>query len=190
MDHSYSYALKTQVGALCIALTTAGAFVSIPIPVSPVPIVLQNMFVVFSGLVLPPVWAFSVILVYLLLGAAGLPVLAGGAGGLAHFAGPTGGFLLAYPFAAWFTSILIRFGRGPGATAHDASVPRQVAAIIPGFLLMYILGVPRLAVVASLPLSGALWVGMVPFLPGDIVKTIALVALLRTLPASLWRSWS
>ncbi|TVR70440.1 MAG: biotin transporter BioY [Spirochaetaceae bacterium] len=148
------------------------------------------MFVIFTGLVLPPPWAIMTLLVYLLLGAAGMPVLAGGAGGLAHFAGPTGGFLLAYPAAAWLTSFLVRFGRGPTARAHDASTLRQVTAIVAGFLLVYAAGIPRLAAVAALPLNRALWIGMVPFLPGDILKAVALVVLLRTLPASLWRSWS
>lgn len=175
---------------MCIAMITAGAFVAIPIPISPVPIVLQNMFVILTGLVLPPAWAFLAVIVYLLLGAAGLPILAGAAGGLAHFAGPTGGFLLGFPLAAGLASLVIRLGRGHSATPHDAGLVRQIIAISIGFLVIYLTGIPRLAVVTGFTLSRTLLIGMAPFLPGDILKGVALVALLRTLPASLWRSWS
>src|SRR6056297_2752500 len=88
------YALRLQTGALLVALISAGAFISVPIPGSPVPIVLQNMFVILAGLVLPAGWAALTVGVYLLLGAVGLPVFAGATGGLAHLAGPTGGFLM------------------------------------------------------------------------------------------------
>ncbi len=175
---------------MCIALITAGAFVAIPIPGSPVPIVLQNMFVVFTGLVLSPLWAMLTVGVYLVLGAAGLPIFAGAAGGLAHFAGPTGGFLLGYVPAAGLTSLLLRVGRDDRRTAREAGLFHQVLAIVPGFLIVYALGVPRLAVVTGLSISRTFWIGMAPFLPGDVIKTIALVILLRSIPGSIWRSWS
>ncbi|MDR2182111.1 MAG: biotin transporter BioY, partial [Treponema sp.] len=85
--------------ALFAALIAAGAFISFPLPFSPVPVVLQNFFAVLSGLVLGPVRGSAAVALYLLAGALGLPVFAGAAGGIAHFAGPTGGFLAGYLLA-------------------------------------------------------------------------------------------
>lgn len=188
-DAQLRYAVKTQVGALCIALITAGAFVAIPLPGSPVPIVLQNMFVVFTGLVLPPFYALLTVSVYLLLGAVGLPVFAGGSGGLTHFVGPTGGFLLGFAPAAWLTAILIRIGRDESAGANTASLPRQIVSIIVGFLIVYLFGVPRLAQVARVSLVQAALIGFVPFFPFDLLKAVVIVIIIKTLPASLWQSW-
>jgi biotin transport system substrate-specific component len=188
-DMQLRYAVRTQVGALCIALITAGAFVAIPLPGSPVPVVLQNMFVVFTGVVLPPVHALLTVSVYLVIGAIGLPVFAGGSGGLAHFAGPTGGFLLGFPVAAWFTSVLIRAGRERPATVEATGIARQAGSVLAGFLLIYVTGVPRLAQLAQIPVTQAALIGFVPFFPFDIVKAIILVVVVKTLPASLWRSW-
>lgn len=169
---------------------TAGAYIAIPIPGSPVPIVLQNMFVVFTGLVLPPLWASLAVGVYLLLGAAGLPVLAGAAGGLAHFAGPTGGFLVGYPVAAWVTAVLLRVGRSMPAAMYTAHPLRQVTAIFAGFIAVYFFGIPRLTAITGLSLYQTLWIGLIPFVPGDIIKAAALFLLVRTVPASVWRSWT
>ncbi|POQ98555.1 hypothetical protein AU468_13305 [Alkalispirochaeta sphaeroplastigenens] len=185
-----SYALRTQVGAVCIALITAGAFVSVPLPGSPVPIVLQNMFVIITGLVMTPLWALVATGTYLLLGALGLPVFAGATGGFAHFAGPTGGFLLSYLPAAAITSWMIRVGRGTGASPHDASMARKILALLAGFSLVHLIGLPWLAMILEMPLSRAFWIGTAPFIPGDLLKAGAVIVLLRSLPSSLWRSWT
>ncbi len=73
-----------------IALITAGAYLVLPIPGSPVPVVLQNFFVVATAMLLGPVRGGAAVIIYLLMGAVGLPVFAGGAAGLGHLAGPTG----------------------------------------------------------------------------------------------------
>ncbi|SIP97559.1 biotin transport system substrate-specific component [Alkalispirochaeta americana] len=189
-DLNISYALRTQVGAVCIALITAGAFVSVPLPGSPVPIVLQNMFVIITGLIMTPLWALLATGTYLLLGALGLPVFAGATGGFAHFAGPTGGFLLSYLPAAALTSWLVRVGRGRDSSAHDASMIRKVLALLAGFSLIHLVGLPWLAMVLEMPLTRAFWIGTAPFIPGDLLKAGAVIILLRSLPSSLWRSWS
>jgi len=84
----------TVYASLMAALTAAGAYLAIPI--GPVPIILQNLFVFLSGLLLGPRWGAASIGVYLLAGALGLPVFAGGVGGIGRFAGPTGGYLLGF----------------------------------------------------------------------------------------------
>ncbi len=183
------YAVRLQIGAVLVALIAAGAFISVPVPGSPVPIVLQNMFVVLTGVVLAPSWAALTVVVYLVIGAVGLPVFAGAAGGIAHFAGPTGGFLLGFPFSAALTSWIIR-GRDGGRVVADVGVTRQVLAMVAGFVVVYVLGVPWLALTAQLALPQALLAGMVPFLPGDLLKAAVLLVLTRTVPRSLWRTLS
>ncbi len=181
-SESLTYAVRVQVSAILVALITAGAFVAIPLPGSPVPMVLQNMFVILTGLILPPLAAMGTIGVYLFLGAIGLPIFSGASGGLAHLAGPTGGFLLGYIPAAAITAV-IAHGGSRGAA-------RIALALTAGFLMVYVVGVPFLARILEIPLNRAIVVGMLPFLPGDLIKAIVLAGLVKTIPPSVWRSWS
>ncbi|MDA3949241.1 MAG: biotin transporter BioY [Spirochaeta sp.] len=183
-EQTVTYARRIQMAALMVALIAAGSFIAIPLPGTPVPIVLQNLFVVLTGIVLPPAWALITVAVYLVMGALGLPVFAGATGGLAHFAGPTGGFLVGFAAAAAATAVVMNL-RG-GASGRPGRT-RLVGALGLGFLLPYILGVPWLARVTGLSLPAALGAGALPFLPGDAVKAIVLYLLLRTVPDSLWR---
>ena len=153
--------------SLMAALTAAGAYLAIPI--GPVPIVLQNLFVMLAGLLLGVRWGLASVLLYLLLGAVGLPVFAGGAGGAAHFLGPTGGYLLGYIPAV---AII-------GAISHvrtPSFLTDLVAAVI-GSMVVYVCGVPWLKVVLDMSVGKAFAVGMIPFLPGDALKiAVALLA--------------
>ena len=85
---------KSIVSAVFAALICAGWMIAIP--VGPIPIVLQNALAVLAGLLLGPVFGGLSVSIFLLAGAAGLPVFSGGNGGLAVFVGPTGGFLIGY----------------------------------------------------------------------------------------------
>ena len=99
--------LKMMVYAsLFAALTVVGAYIAIPFPLSPVPIVLQNLFVLLAGLLLGKKWGAASMAIYLLAGAVGLPVFAGGTGGIGHFAGPTGGYLIGFVLAAFVAGAL------------------------------------------------------------------------------------
>ena len=91
--------------SLFAALTAVGAFLALPI--GPVPIVLQNMFVFLAGLLLGSRWGLASVGVYLLAGAVGLPVFAGGLGGLGRLIGPTGGYLIGY-LPTVFISVKLR----------------------------------------------------------------------------------
>jgi biotin transport system substrate-specific component len=179
------YAVRLQTGAMMVALISAGAFISIPIPGSPVPIVLQNMFVILAGMVLSPGWAALTVGVYLVLGAVGLPVFAGATGGLAHLAGPTGGFLIGFPIAAAVVAGILQ--KKDAATVADTGLPRQALSLIVGFMVMYATGVPWLALTAGLSFPQAIAAGMLPFIPGDIIKMIVLLLLVRSVPKSVWR---
>jgi len=149
--------------SLFAALTAAGAYLFVPI--GPVPIVLQNLFVFLAGLLLGSRWGLASVAVYLLAGVCGLPVYAGGAGGIARFAGPTGGFLLGYLPAVFLVGWVAE--RKPGRMRRD------VAAMVLGAAVLYACGVPWLKMVTGLPPATALAVGMYPFLAGDAVKIVA-----------------
>ncbi|MDR1618207.1 MAG: biotin transporter BioY [Treponema sp.] len=157
--------------ALFAALTAAGTFISIPLPFSPVPVVLQNFFALLSGLILGPALGTAATGLYLLAGAVGAPVFAGAAGGFARFLGPTGGFLFGYLLAALTAGLVA--GRPRPDTA--ASRWRIILAVPAGFLIIYVPGVIRLKFVIDQPWAAALAAGFVPFIIGDVIKGIAAV---------------
>jgi biotin transport system substrate-specific component len=162
---------KMVLAALMAALTTAGAYMAIPI--GPVPIVLQNLFVLLSGLLLGSRWGAASIGVYLLAGFLGLPVFAGGTSGLAKLMGPTGGYLVGYLAAAYLVGLV--------AERSGGRLWINLLGLVAGSLLIYLCGVTWLKAVLDISLSKALAMGMWPFLPGDAAKIVAALALGRTL---------
>jgi biotin transport system substrate-specific component len=164
--------LRSMVFAsLLAALTAAGAYIQVPL--GPVPIVMQNLFVLLAGLLLGWRWGMASMAVYLLVGVMGIPVFAGGKGGIATLLGPTGGYLVGFIAAAtlagWIT------GR------HAGRLPWDIAAVVLGSLIIYALGVPWLKMVTAMPWDKAVWIGVAPFLAGDVLKAAAAVALARAL---------
>jgi len=135
-------------------------------------VVLSTLFVLLSGLLLGSRWGLIGMGLYLLIGAMGIPVFAGGKGGFAHFIGPTGGYLFGYALSAWVTGFLSE--RSQGSPILD------VSAIVLGSLAIYLIGVPWLKVVTTLSWTKTLMVGMVPFLVGDAVKGAAAFILARS----------
>ena len=171
MDASTIQLKRMVYAALMAALTAAGAYIAIPI--GPVPIVLQNLFIMLAGLLLGGRWALISVGVYLLAGAVGLPVFAGGAGGIGKFVGPTGGYLLGFAAAAYLIGILSERGRGKVAV--------DVLAMIAGTMVIYAFGVSWLKVVTGMAFSKAVAVGMLPFLIGDALKIAAAIPIARAL---------
>jgi len=165
--------------SLFASLIALGAYMAVPIPVSPVPIVLQNLFVLLAGLLLGPRWGLASVGIYLFAGAVGLPVFTGGKGGLAHFIGPTGGYLIGFAASAFLT----------GSIAHTSGTNRirDILAVVAGSLITYAFGVPWLKVATAMSWEKALLVGMVPFLIGDAIKAACAVVLARTLRPVLLR---
>jgi biotin transport system substrate-specific component len=157
--------------ALFAALTAAGTFISIPLPFSPVPIVLQNLFAMLSGLVLGPVTGSGAVALYLVAGAIGFPVFAGASGGFVHLIGPTGGFLFGYLLSA-FTSGLIA---GKPRTGKKTSLWRIILASAAGMLIVYVPGVIRLKFALDSGWAGVLAAGFFPFLIGDLIKAASAV---------------
>jgi len=160
--------------ALLLAVTGILSLISIPLPFSPVPVTGQTLGVMLAGMLLPPRKAGLAMLAYLLLGAAGAPVFAGGSGGFSVIAGPTGGYLLGFVPAAMTIALL----RGP-------RLLRQAAALTAGLLCIYVPGTVWLSQVTGLGIRTALALGVLPYLPGDLFKaaiTIAVAAKLKPAP--------
>ena len=157
--------------SLFAALTAVGAFLAIPI--GPVPIVLQNMFVYLAGLLLGGRWGLASVGVYLLAGACGLPVFAGGLGGIGRLIGPTGGYLIGYlP-----TVFLI----GQISQKAKPRIVTDVLAMVCGTLVLYAFGVSWLKIVTGMSPAKALALGMFPFLIGDALKIAAAAGIAKAL---------
>ncbi|WP_100414655.1 biotin transporter BioY [Mumia flava] len=153
----------------------------------PVPITLQTFAVGLAGAVLGARRGFLAALLYVVAGLAGLPIFSGGAGGLGVLAGPTVGYILAFPLAAWMTGFLVeRIPRERVAL----SVPLVFAsALAANFLFTHPMGIVGMALrVPDLTLAGAFRIDVV-FWPGDAVKSFAVaivaVAVHRAFPSLL-----
>ena len=162
--------LNISFTALFAALIAGGTFIAIPI--GPVPIVMQNLFVLLAGLILGPGRGVAAVGLYMLAGILGAPVFAGFTGGITRFAGPTGGFLAGY-FLAAFTAGII--ARETGSSKDKVSTPRMILAVASGLLVVYPPGVVWLKIVTGLSWDRALITGFLLFIPGDILKGIAAV---------------
>ena len=163
--------------ALFAALTAAGAFIRIPLGYSS--ITLQFFFTTMAGCLLGPVWGPVSQAVYVALGLIGLPIFTQG-GGLTYLLQPTCGFLIGLIPAAWVIGLL---------TVHRPPHPiRTALACLAGLAVLYAVGLPYMAVILNqymgkgMGFSAILWAGMLPFLPGDMLKiavTAALAPLLQ-----------
>ncbi|MBG0790556.1 MAG: biotin transporter BioY [Desulfovibrionaceae bacterium] len=159
--------------ALMAALIGAGAYLIVPI--GPVPVSLQTLFIFLAGYTLGPRHGVLAVALYLLAGIVGLPVFAGGTSGLGHLLGPTGGFLFGFVLAALLCGLarpaqgkLVPWGRG---------LLFGVLAII----ALYALGVARLKAVLDFTWAKAMAVGMIPFIPWAAVKIVVALACCRYL---------
>ena len=154
------------------ALAALCAHIALPLYFTPVPLTLAPFAVLLIGLLLTPRLAAATLLAYLAEGALGLPVFAptpAFTGGLAHLLGPTGGYLLAYPFAAMLISFLWR------RTQRGFAVALICAAA--GNLVLLACGALWLAVLTHASVQSALTLAVLPFLPGDALKIAASAAL-------------
>lgn len=157
--------------ALIAALTVPGSFTLFG---STVPVTLQTLGVMLAGSLLGPWLGALAVLVYLAVGALGMPVFAGGTAGIGVFAGPTAGYLVTFPLAAMVIGLIARALRQPGGLG--AAI---LANLVGGVFVVYAIGVPVLAWRAGLDLDTAFTTGAIVFLPGDAIKVVlaALVAI-------------
>jgi biotin transport system substrate-specific component len=154
----------TAIGIVGFAIALALASqIAVPVPGTPVPITLQPLLVVLAGFWLGPVAGAASMALYLVAGALGAPVFAPfGAPGIARFAGPTGGYLLAYPVSAFVAGWL-------GARARGI-VWRSLAAMV-AIALLLVGGLAQLTLLNG-SLSRALAIGITPFVLLDIAKAV------------------
>jgi len=153
------------VGALIVALA---AQVRVPLPFTPVPVTLQDLAVLTVGGLLGPAAGVAALVTYLALGIAGLPVFAGGGSSLAWLLGPTGGYLLAFPVAAFVM----------GALAARAGFARALLGAFLGMVIIHLGGMAQLALLSGDP-AAAFRLGSLPFLPVSGLK-VGLAAALVT----------
>ncbi len=172
-----------RVGAVLVmtALTVLAAQVSVPLPFTPVPFTFQPMLVLLGGAALGARLGAASQVLYLALGIAGLPVFTPTVPllGIARLLGPTGGYLLAYPVAAFATGwIATDPGRQPGV--NPPYWARVALGVLAGLVLIHLGGLAQLVILTG-SLEGAARLGTVPFLLGDLGKLAVAVAVLTKL---------
>jgi biotin transport system substrate-specific component len=177
------FRVAEQIGAVLFVtiLTAIAAQVSIPLPFTPVPFTFQPMVVLLGAAALGPRLGMASQILYLALGFAGLPVFAASSllpQGAARLLGPTGGYLMAYPFAAFTAGWLAPRG-------FDRRYVTAVVSMVCGLAVVFAGGILWLTIASkpSIGLSGALAVGFVPFIIPDLLKLLVAAGVM---PA-LWR---
>ena len=147
--------------------------ISMAIPISPVPISLASMAVYLAVTVLGMKLGTLSCLIYLLLGLVGLPVFSGGSAGAAKLFGPTGGYLVGYLFLALIAGAFV----GRYTENKWKSIAFAALGMVLGTMVLYALGTAWLAYSAGMDFQAALWAGVIPFIPGDLVKMVIAVLL-------------
>jgi biotin transport system substrate-specific component len=158
------------------ALTAVGAFIQIPLP--PVPLTMQTLFVALAGALLGGYLGALSQVVYILLGVIGLPVFAGGKAGAGVLLGPTGGYLVGFVVGAYVIGRLTALRRTPGLWWLMGSMAVGIA-------VLYALGILQLMLVARLDLARAVAVGLLPSLPGDLAKILIAALICRKVRARI-----
>ncbi|MBJ8325190.1 biotin transporter BioY [Streptococcus pacificus] len=168
MRHSKTFSLTlTAIAAALIAILA-----QITIPFGSVPFSLQTLAIGLVATLLKPKEATTATLLYLILGAIGLPVFAGGTAGFQVLVGPTGGFLWGMLGFAFITSLL---------TNTKSSLPKVLLANILGDLIVFIFGLLGLMFLLKLNLSDALKAGLVPFILPEILKLVLVTLISKPL---------
>ena len=158
-------------------LLVACSYISFTIPISPIPITGQTFGVLLIAMTLGMTRGSGVVLAYLLEGALGLPVFAGGMAGIAKFIGPTGGYLLGFLVAAYLVGYLADKG-------WDRGYVKSLTARSLGTAVIFACGMLWLATFVGTELVIA--TGLIPFIPGAIMKIFLAFAILPTLWKTKW----
>lgn len=160
-----------------IILTALGAFVRLPLPFTPVPITLQTFFVLLAGAFLGSRLGISAQLSYLLLGILGLPVFAGAGSGVFYLFGPTGGYIIGFVFASYFV------GKFIGQIRNNFFSVFTLLYL--GDFIILACGTIWLKFILGYSFNRLLFIGFIPFLPGDLFKVLFATALYLKLRARL-----
>ena len=171
------------LAALMAAVCAVCSWISIPLPFTPVPLNLGTLAVFLAGGLLGWRYGSISVLVFVLLGAAGLPVFHGFTGGVGIITGPTGGYIAGYIVAAFLTGLMTdTYFKGHSFDSSKAAVYTVLAlAMTLGLAACYALGTAWFMHISSTDFKAALIMCVVPFLPGDAVKIAAAAILVRKL---------
>ncbi|MFW5647965.1 MAG: biotin transporter BioY [Candidatus Alkaliphilus sp. MAG34] len=150
--------------SLCTALLCVSSYIVIPLPFTPIMITGQTMAINLVALILSPTHSAMCIVAFILLGASGLPVFAGGSSGLGALFGQTGGFILGFLFAAVTMSYL----KGTKISFYRY----LLITIFVGMPIIYLLGAAYMSYILNITYIEALQLGVIPFLAGDLIKAI------------------
>jgi len=177
---------KLILAALFAALVSVACFIQIPLP-GGIPIVLQDMMAMLSGLLLGPIFGGLAVLIFLLLGAIGLPVFSGKAGIHILLNGPTSGFLWGYLIGAVVGGIILQATLSPNKknTQGVQWLLISLAALI-ATVTVFASGLVGGMYVMNLPLSKALAVFVLPFIPGNIVKLLLMILLCKKIRPAIY----
>ncbi|WP_338708703.1 biotin transporter BioY [Paenibacillus amylolyticus] len=154
--------------ALMAAILVLFGYISIPIGFSPVPITLQTLAVMLAGGLLGPLYGFLSVTMVVLLTALGFPLLHG-TGGFAVLLGPTGGYVMMWPFSALLIGLLLARINIKGITGFILAF---VVFELFGSLLVYVSGVPWLAYAYKMDIPEAMIQGFYPYIIGDLIKAV------------------
>jgi len=155
--------------AAFIGLISIGAWVSVPF--FPVPLTLQTLFVLLAGAVMKR-YAIIPVSLYVILGALGLPVFHTGATGFGILLGPTGGYLAGFVFAAFVVGLFY----------ERESSTMKITGLLAGTGIIYVCGISWLMYSLSVGFFPAIISGVLPFLPGDLMKGYAVYKIAGRLP--------
>ncbi len=160
---------KIIYAGIFTALTAAGAFIKIPLP--PVPLTLQTFFTILAGAVLPPRYAFTSQIAYLLLGLAGLPVFALG-GGMGYILQPSFGYLLSLPFVACLIALGVRQFNSKKTLVPFIWINFLGAGVVLFLGTMWMYVAVNYFSGKSFSIQSALLAGFILFVPGELVKAV------------------
>jgi len=155
------------IAALFTSLTAIGSYLIIPLPVSPVPISLQTFFVLMAGLIGGKYIGIASQITYIFIGIIGIPLFAGGLGGLGVLLSPTGGFLIAFPLAAYIA----------GTRKNKTDSKTLLIKLIFATLVIYTSGIIYMIIGWNFNFKSAITAGVLPFIPGDFFKIFLLIIL-------------
>lgn len=163
--------------SLLAALLCASAYISIPLGFTPVVLTLQTMIINIIAIMLTPYESFLTILIYVLIGAVGIPVFSGGQGGLGKLFGPTGGiifaFLIGTPAMSFTKKYVAAFFAKFMKPAMADAVGFSVNAIFVGMTIIYVFGSMYMKFISGRSWGEVFMMIVVPFIPLDTVKCIA-----------------
>ena len=171
MKRTYPRSRGLALSATLAALISICALISIPLPFTPVPVTLQVLGVYLAASLLGPIYGALSCLIYVMLGAVGLPVFAGATSGVGVLLGPLGGYLVSCPVAALAAGSISR----SRSVTRRRDATRVFVSCLVSMAVIYAIGVTWLALYLHIGLYAATLLGLVPFVPLDALKALVAV---------------